>query len=257
MTINAIVQARISSTRLPGKVLLNALGRPFLSHMVERVRMAKKIDNVILATSLEQSDDSIADFCKQNKILCYRGNLNDVLDRYYQAAKEFNTDIVVRLTGDCPLIDPQIIDDVINTYEKVGYDYVANTLPPKWTVPEGMDVEVFSFKNLERAWREAKKPSDREHVTFYLWHNPQLFSVYRYNLPQDLSNYRLTLDYKEDFEVIKAIIENLYPKKPLFTMYDIINFLNSNPHIHNLNKNIQPNLGWQSAFEKDKKAGFK
>lgn len=246
----------MGSTRLPGKVLREINGRPMLSYMLERVFAAHSIDSVVLATSIDSSDDPVAELCREDNILCYRGSADDVLDRYYQAARRFKADIIVRLTGDCPLIDPRMIDDVIDAYKNRDYDYVANTIPPKWTVPDGMDVEVFSFQKLEQAWREAKRPSEREHVTFYFWKNPEVFSVYRYNLKEDFSEYRLTVDYPEDFEVVKSIFTSLYPGNPLFTMEDIINFLKDNPDIHKKNRDIEPTRGWQPALEKDKRCSF-
>lgn len=250
--IFAMIQARMSSKRLPGKVLMKIDGRPMLSYMLERVAAARNINKVVLITSIHPSDDPIAQLCKENNILCYRGSLDDVLDRYYQAAKKFRVDTIVRLTGDCPLMDPQMIDNVIEAYKKNNYDYVANTIPPKWTVPEGMDVEVFSFEKLREAWKNAKKPSEREHVTFYFWQNPKLFSIFQYHLPTDLSAYRLTVDYPRDFEVVKQIFNKLYPKNRLFSYLDIINFLKENEDLYKINSNIKANQGWQSAFEKDK-----
>ena len=129
-------------------------------------------------------------------------------------------------------------------------------MPPKGTYPDGMDVEVFSFQKLQRVWHEAKKPSAREHVTFYFIQHPELFSIFRHDLPEDLSKYRLTVDYLEDFEIVKAILNSLYSKNPLFTLGDIIDFLESNPEIFNINAHIKSNQGWHSAYEKDKNAGF-
>lgn len=254
--ICALIQARFSSTRLPGKILREINGRPMISYMLDRVAAAENIDKVVLITSTDSSDDPVEKLCKNNNILYYRGSLDDVLDRYYQAAKKLKADVIVRLTGDCPLMDPRMVEDVINVYKKGSYDFVSNSIPPNNTIPDGMDVEVFSFRKLEQAWHKTKKPSDREHVTFYFWQNPKLFSVFKYDLKKDLSSYRLTVDYPEDFEVIKAVFAELYPKNPLFTMEDIIDFLNDNPDIRNMNKNVKANQGWQSAREKDKKAGF-
>lgn len=251
----ALIQARMNSTRFPKKVLREINGKPMISYMLERARRATAIDKIILVTSTHPSDDALEELCEKNNILCYRGSMDDVLDRYYQAARKFKADTIVRLTGDCPLIDPIMIDELVSVYKKGSYDYVANTIPPKWTVPEGMDVEVFSFKNLKKAWREAKKPSEREHVTFYFWKNPEMFSVFRYNLDEDLSQYRLTVDYPEDLEVIKAIVKNFYPDNPCFGTKDIAAFLKANPDIRRFNKDIKPNQGWESAYEKDKKAG--
>jgi spore coat polysaccharide biosynthesis protein SpsF len=255
--IAGIIQARMGSSRLPGKVLKEIDGRPMLSYMLERISASKSVDKVAVATSVEPDDDHIIEFCKKEKILYYRGSLEDVLDRYYQAANKINCDVVVRMTADCPLIDPQVIDTIIDVYKGSTYDYVANTSPPeKITFPEGMDIEVFSFEALRKAWLEAKKPSEREHVTFYFWQNPQLFSIFRYDLSENLSDYRLTVDYPEDFEVIKSLITNLYSPRRLFTMKDIIAFLNIHPEIKGKNTGILPNKGWQSSFAKDKKAGF-
>lgn len=227
-----------------------------LALMLERVAAAKRIDGVLLATSRDASDDPIDEFCRKENTQCFRGSLDDVLDRYYQAAKASGADIVVRLTGDCPLIDPQLIDLLVDVYTKGQYDFVANTTPPDPTFPDGMDVEIFSFKNLERAWQEAKKPSEREHVTFYFWKNPQIFSLYRYDLDKNLSSYRLTVDYPEDFKVIEKIFAELYPRNRLFSMNDIIHFLDGHPSVREENKNIKPNQGWEPALDKDKQAGF-
>ena len=255
--ISVIIQARLSSLRLPGKVLQEVNGRPLLSYMLERVSAAKTLDWVVVITSVEPSDDPIVGLCQDENIPCYRGSLDDVLDRYYQAALQMKCDVVVRLTGDCPLIDPRVIDTVVSVYQAGQYDYVANTAPPDdATFPDGMDVEVFSFAALERAWREAKKPSEREHVTFYFWKNPQLFSTFRYDLPEDLSKYRLTVDYREDFEVISAALTELYPQNSQFTMDDVIAFLEAHPDILVKNAHIASNLGWQPALERDKQMGF-
>jgi len=255
--ICAIIQARMSSSRLPGKVLLEVNGRPLLSYMLERVSAAKSIHKVILATSIDQADDAVAAFCENEDILCYRGSLDDVLDRYYQAALMVGCETVVRLTGDCPLIDPEVIDTVVQRHCSGGYDYTANTSPPEGiTFPEGMDVEVFSFQALKRAWNEAKKPSDREHVTFYIVNNPRLFSVFRYDREEDFSRYRLTVDYPEDFGVVKDILTKIYSKNPKFSMKDIIAFLDAHQDIRRKNADILSFQGWQSAFEKDKQAGY-
>jgi spore coat polysaccharide biosynthesis protein SpsF (cytidylyltransferase family) len=253
----AVIQARMSSHRFPGKVLLEVDGRPLLAYMIERVALAKSIDKIVLATSLDSTDDPVAEFCAREKISCYRGSLDDVLDRYYQAASLTKCDTIVRLTGDCPLIDPQVIDTVLGHFHSGNYDYAANTAPPEGiTYPEGMDVEAFSFAVLEQAWKETVKPSDREHVTFYFWNNPDKFSISRHDLNENLSSYRLTVDYPEDFEVIKAIITQFYPDKPDFSMNDIISFLRSNHKVRDINSKIKGFQGWQTAFAKDEKAGF-
>ena len=215
------------------------------------------IFETVIATSEGEENDVIAEFCEQNQISCFRGSEDDVLSRYYECSKVYKANIVVRLTADCPLIDPQVIDEVVNIYMENDYDFVANTAPPEgFTYPEGMDVEVFSFQLLERAMNEAKKPSEREHVTHYFWQNPQLFSSYRVDLKQDFSAYRLTVDYPEDFEVAEEVFYGLLQKDPLFTMHDVIKFLDDNKDIKEKNSSFKPTAGWQSAFQKDKQAGF-
>lgn len=251
--VSAIIQARMTSSRLPGKVLFEINGRPLLSYMLDRVKAARTVDQLIVATSLQVSDNPIAGLCQREGIPCYRGSLDDVLDRYYQAARHYKSDVIVRLTGDCPLIDPQIIDAVVRKFQAGQYDYVANDAPPDgMTYPDGMDVEVFSFKALKRAWQEAKKPSEREHVTFYFWKNPHLFSTSRYDLKENLSGYRLTVDYREDFEMIRSLMDHFAENNSVFTMKEIISFLDENPEIKAINSHIASNQGWQAALEKDK-----
>jgi len=164
--ILAILQARVSSTRLPGKVLKPILGMPMLLRQIERVKQAKLIEQLLVATSDDKSDDPIEQLCRENDIACFRGSLDDVLDRFYQAAKPYQPDHIVRLTGDCPLIDPQLIDEVVVFCLSGDYDYVSNAFEP--TYPDGLDVEVFRFPCLQQAWEEAELPSEREHVTLFI-----------------------------------------------------------------------------------------
>jgi spore coat polysaccharide biosynthesis protein SpsF len=253
--IAALIQARMTSTRLPGKILADVHGRPMLARMFERVKAARSIDTLMLVTSTDSSDDPVVELCRQERVICFRGSLDDVLDRYYQAAHTIKPDVVVRLTGDCPLIDPTIIDRMVDVYRKQHCDYAANSAPPPGTFPDGMDVEVFSFKSLEQAWREADKPSHREHVTFYFWQNPQLFRLFRYDLDEDLSSVRLTVDYPEDLEVACEVYRRLYTQDPLFTMNDILALLHAHPEISGRNKDIMRNKGWESALAKDRQQG--
>jgi len=253
----AIIQARMNSSRLPGKVLKQVSGRPLISFMYERVSSSEELDYVVVATSQESSDDPIYEYCIKHAIPCQRGSLDDVLDRYYTVAEMMSADIVVRLTGDCPVIAPKVIDELVKVYKKGGYDYVANTAPPDGvTFPEGMDVEVFSMAALKRAWNEAKKPSDREHVTFYFWKNPDIFSCYRYDLEEDYSMFRLTVDYPQDFELIEKILMELYEDDPLFTMREIICYLEKNPLVRQLNADIESFSGWKPSLDRDIEQGF-
>jgi spore coat polysaccharide biosynthesis protein SpsF len=253
--IAALIQARMKSTRLPGKILADVGGRPMLARMFERVRMAKAVDQLMLVTSTDPSDDPVVEFCIRENVPCFRGSLEDVLDRYYQAALMIKPDTVVRLTGDCPLIDPLIIDSMIAVYKQGHYDYVANSAPPPGTFPDGMDVEVLSFPALERAWIETDKPSHREHVTFYFWQNPDKFRTLRYDGTQDLSSVRLTVDHPQDLEVVREIYARLYAANPFFSMADILALLQQDPGIMDRNKAIRRNEGWASAFEKDRTQG--
>lgn len=252
----AIIQGRMGSSRLPGKVLKPILEKPMLIRMVERVSCAHLLNEIIIATTDSDMDEEIVDVCKKNGLSYFCGSEDDVLDRYYQTARTFGTDVIVRLTADLPLIDPAVIDYVVNEFLTGEYDYVANTEPLPSTYPDGMDVMVFSFKALKQAWHEAVKPSDREHVTFYFWNHPEKFRIHRVKHDPDWSEYRLTVDYPEDFELVKAVFENLYPNNPFFTLKDIVGFLESNPNIKKLNRHIVRNIGWQKAFEKDRKVGF-
>jgi spore coat polysaccharide biosynthesis protein SpsF len=254
--ICAIIQARMSSTRLPGKVLKPVLGRPLLAHMLERVSRAHTLHKIAVATTVSSVDTEIVSACEQSGFVCFRGSEDDVLDRYYQTAREFGAEVIVRLTSDCPLMDPVVVDHVVSIFLDGQYDYVSNTAPLPSTWPDGMDVEVFPFPALERAWREAVKPSDREHVTFYLWNNPDKFHVYRVEHDPDWSEYRLTVDYPQDLELVNAVFEALYPSNPAFTLEEIVAFLEAKPRVKKLNQGIIRNIGWQTAFKKDRLAGF-
>lgn len=233
--VGAIIQARMGSTRLPGKVLREINGRPMLAYMLERVAAARRVHIVAVATTDLPEDDLIEELCDKQGVFVYRGSQEDVLDRYLQCARRLNLDVVVRVTSDCPLIDPCIIDELVAVYLAGSCDYVANTIPPVGTYPNGMDVEVISYAAIERAWTDAKDQSEREHVTSYVWQRPHMFRTYRYDLSENLSRYRLTVDYMEDLEVVKAILTNLHVRNPLFSMGDIVGFLQENPELANSN----------------------
>jgi len=250
--IAAIIQARMGSSRLPGKVLKPILGRPMIDLMIERVKWSKKLDKIIVATSQNQQDDEIADYCNENSILCFRGDETNVLKRYYEAAMKFNASTIVRLTSDCPLIDFNIIDKAIVLFEKNKYDFVSNTVPMPSTFPDGMDVEVFNFENLKKAYINAKLPSEKEHVTFHFW-KTGLFNCYKFDYKYNYSDYRITVDYPEDFEVVKKVFENLYNIKNNFDIKDIVNFLKQNKKISMIQKKFKRNASWEKSFLEDKK----
>jgi len=244
--ITAIIQARFSSTRLPGKVLLPLGDKTVLERVVDRVSKAKNISQVVLATSSEKDDDQIFELCNQKGVKCFRGDLNDVLDRYYQAAKEFEAKNICRITADCPLIDPEIIDRVADKFLEAGYDYISTGRITS-TFPDGMDTEIFTFESLERAWKEAKLSSEREHVTPYIWKNTDKFKIYTYESGQDLSSYRLTLDEEKDYQLIKNIYENLED----LSMKSIIDYLNSHLELTNINSSIKRDEGYDKSLKND------
>ncbi|MCD6248974.1 MAG: glycosyltransferase family protein [candidate division Zixibacteria bacterium] len=235
--ILGILQARMSSSRLPGKVLKTIMNRPMLELQLERLSRVKRMDKLIVATSDQPDDAPIAELCERLGVDCFRGSLHDVLERYYQAALEYQPDYIVRLTGDCPVTDPDVIDHVIDSCVSGQYDYVSNTIIP--TYPHGLDVEVFPFASLEKAQKVAQLPYQREHVTPYLYQNPEIFNVANVTNSTNLSVWRWTVDEPEDFELISAIYEALYPNDPEFGTMDIVKFLKDHPEIAVINSKHQ------------------
>ncbi len=250
VTVLAIIQARVSSTRLPGKVLRTILGKPMLQLQIERINAARKIDQLVVATSDQPSDQPLVELCRQLKVDCFRGNLENVLDRFYQCARRYRPEVVVRLTGDCPLIDPTVIDQVIQHLFANDYEYVSNTVEP--TYPDGLDVEAFHFKVLETAWREATLSSERDHVTPFIWKQPDRFRIANVKNDTDLSHMRWTVDKLEDFQLVESIYKGLYPETPLFTTEDILQFFRENPDLLRLNEHSERNEGYQKSLKEDK-----
>ncbi len=248
----AIVQARMQSTRLPKKILLPLAGeKTALECMLDRVKHSKEINTVVVAASDAPADRELHEFLEKIGQPHFAGSEQDVLDRYFGAAKKFcdPDDIIVRLTSDCPVIDPTVMDRVVRFHREGGYDFASNSLEP-YSFPDGMDTEVFSFKLLERAASEAVLPSHREHVTFYFWQNPALFKIGYLKNATDQSSYRLTLDYPGDYEVLKHIYAHFAPRTD-FSMQEIVAFLDAHPDIKDLNSEAVRNAGWQSALKKD------
>lgn len=234
-----IVQARMGSTRLPGKIMKDLDGKPLLVRMINRLTKAKKPDKIVVATSNLIEDDEIVNLCKRENFEYFRGSSNDLLDRHYQCAKKFDAKIISKIPSDVPLIDPFVVDLVFDFFEKNKFDYVSNLHPPSF--PDGFDVEIFSFDVLKNAWQNSQKNYEREHTTPYIWENPKKFSIGNVLMPggQDLSQkYRLTIDYKEDYQVIKDVFSNLYPQNPAFSYIDIINFLQKQPETFHKNNHL-------------------
>jgi len=235
----AIIQARMGSTRLPGKVMKDLKGKPVLWHVIERVKQAENIDQTIIATTTAQRDSIIFEKAKEWGVKAYRGSEEDVLARHYEAANKYEIDTVVRITSDCPLIDPHIIDEIVEYYNNDDYTLVTNAGSDlnNRTYPRGLDTEVFSFEVLEKAYKNAEEKYQREHVTPYIYENYE--DVYYYKNNQDLSNYRLTLDTKEDFELIKALYNKLYNGNHDFYLNEIIEVLNKNKELLKINQKIK------------------
>jgi len=245
--IVAIVQARMGSSRLPGKVLADVCGKPMLWHVMNRLNMVPSIDELVVATSTKQTDDSVAHFCLENNFRCFRGSETDVLDRYYQAARQYGAKVVIRITADCPLIDPQVVQTVIDTYLKGGYDYVSNTL--RYSYPDGLDVEAFSFSALKIAWQKAEMPAEREHVTPYLRTNGR-FRVYNVENDIDLSGryLRWTVDEPSDMELIRIIYERLGFKEEGFGQKAILQLLDEEPNLMEINMGNICNGGYYKSL---------
>ena len=239
--IGIIIQARMSSTRLPGKVLLKLAGKEVLWHVIMRCRASKFVDRVIVATSTDPSDNIIERLCKKYDFDIYRGSLTNVLERYYLAAKENKLDTVVRITSDCPLIDPVLIDAVIVKFNKGRYDYLSNIVKANQTnFPIGLSVEIFSFPALEKNYKSAKLDYEKEHVTPYFYENTNKFKVAPIlkPLPGYEKSHRVTLDYPEDFKVIKTIYDKLYSKNNIIDTKKALEFLTKNPKISLINSSV-------------------
>ncbi len=236
--IVTIIQARTGSTRYPGKILKPVLSQPILYRMVERVMQSKLKGSVVIATTDQPEDRVIEKICQLNEWNCYRGDSLDLLSRHYRAARKWNADIVLKIPSDCPLIDPRVIDRVIETYLNNSYDYVSNLHPA--TYPDGNDVEVISMDALEYSWVMAKRNFEREHTTPFIWENRDLFNIGNVEWESGLNysmSHRFTLDYPEDYRFIREIFEHLYPHNPTFSLSDILNLLNEKPELQQINSN--------------------
>jgi spore coat polysaccharide biosynthesis protein SpsF len=251
----AIIQGRMSSSRLPGKILADIAGQPMLTRVFIRTSRAKTLNEVIFATTTDASDDPVAEYCDFSGIPFTRGSLFDVLDRYYQAAKSTKADYVVRITADCPVIDPELIDNVVNTLLSDEYDFVCNRLPPPWlrTYPIGLDIEACSFKMLSKAWKDAKEPQHREHAMPYFYEGVQLLAVNRQlsegvssrgykvallNHTTDFGDYRWTVDTPEDLEFMREVYSRFNGRDD-FTWKEVLDLVHDNPELMKINAGIE------------------
>jgi spore coat polysaccharide biosynthesis protein SpsF len=218
---------------------MEVLGKPLLAYLFERVKRAKLLKKIVVATTILKEDDLIAEFCEAYSIPCYRGEVEDVLGRYLGAAQQFSADVIVRLTGDCPLLDPDVIDKVVTSYFQLypKIDYVANTL--ERTYPRGLDVEVFSLESLKIADREVKSAADREHVTSFIYKHPERFILSSVTDEKNTSRFRWTVDTQDDFRLIETLIKAIYPHNPNFTLDDLLSLVQCHPEWQQINSHIQ------------------
>jgi spore coat polysaccharide biosynthesis protein SpsF len=259
----AIIQARMDSSRLPGKVLLDIGGQPMLGRVVERVRRASTVSQVVVATTIDASDDPVEQFCRDRGYPYSRGSAQDVLDRYYQAARKYKADIVVRVTADCPVIDPGLIDDAVRALFEVRsskpgeakyattftgsnlplatrYDFIANRLPPPWgrTYPIGLDVEVCTFAGLEIVWKEATLPHQREHVMPFFYDHPERFRIRLLNHTEDVGAYRWTVDTQQDLELLRLIYSR-FASRDDFSWLEVLALFKQEPELDQINAQVR------------------
>jgi len=234
MKVVAIIQARTGSTRLPGKVLADVGGKTMLARVTERLQRASSLNELLVATTDLPADDLVVAECRKYSVSISRGDQEDVLDRYYRAAQLAKADVIVRITSDCPLIDPEITDKTVSAFLEATPDYAANTLVR--TYPRGLDTEVFSMEALARAWREAAIPYQRAHVTPYFYENPSKFRLVSVSAPQDLSEFRWTVDTPEDLEFVRGIYQRFEGR--VFGWRDVLTLLEREPELTDLNRLI-------------------
>jgi len=248
--IACIIQARVNSKRFRGKILMPLLNKTILQYQLERLKKLKNVNTLILATTKNKNDNKLVKIAKEKKILFYRGDQNNVLKRYYKCALTNKVTTIIRITADCPLIDVKYISILLKFFLKNKYDYCSNV--DLNYLPDGFHCEVFNFKSLKNAYKLATSSFDKEHVTSFIWSNPQIFSIskFRGRKPKLYKkNIRLTLDYHEDYIIIKKIFDNLYKKNRYFTLEQILKFLKKNKKITNINKKYI-NLQWKKFHSK-------
>tara|TARA_B100001540_G_scaffold270437_1_gene253647 strand:- start:1222 stop:1986 length:765 start_codon:yes stop_codon:yes gene_type:complete len=246
--LDCIIQARMGSSRLPGKIMMKIdSNQNVLDSIISQLQHSKLINRIIIATTTKNEDDVIEKYCLENSIKIFRGDELDVLDRYFQCAKKFNSKNIVRITADCPLIDPQIVDKVISKYRSGNYDYFTNVL--NRTFPIGTDVEVFSFKILNDVWDNAKLPSEREHVTLFIRNNKLKCKIGNFKNKTNLKYIRITLDRQEDLELLREIKKKL--KQNPILINDIVKLMNKKPELLRINQNISNNEGILKSLKTD------
>jgi len=252
--IGCIIQARMSSSRLPGKILMKIENNDtILDFVINQLKSSKNLDAIIIATTNLPVDDQIVEFAKKRQIKCFRGSEKNVLTRYHDCAKYFSLDTIVRITSDCPLIDPSLLDYLIQKFVEGDYDFISPGFPR--TFPQGSaDIEVFSFQSLEKMWHEATKPSEREHVCTYIYNNPKKFNIHTIPNTLNLSNLKWSVDRKEDLKFVQEIVKKI-SKRPILTD-DILNVLKNEPKLVQINKNYILEEGYKKSIKEDQRLGF-
>jgi spore coat polysaccharide biosynthesis protein SpsF (cytidylyltransferase family) len=248
--ITCIIQARTNSNRLENKVLLKILNSPVIVHILDRIKKSNYIEQIILATSSNSDDQILIDIANDNQIISFKGNEFDVLDRFYNAAKEYDADPIIRITGDCPLIDPILIDKMVKFFLENDFDYISNTI--ERTFPDGLDIEIFTFATLKKAFSEATWFSEHEHVTPYIIKNPKLFKLFSFTNDDNLSHFRWCLDEESDYKMIQKIYQEFEPDT-FFSTKDILELLEKKPEISKINFGIPTNEGYNNSVKNDKK----
>lgn len=238
MKVVAIIQARMGSERLPGKVLLSVGGQPMIALEINRLRSARSLDEIVVATTDRAIDDPIEGLCKEMGVECFRGSENDVLDRYYQTARRYHGEGIVRITGDCPFVDPHVVDQVVQVFrdKQPSCEYASNIFPVR-TFPRGLDTEVIRFDALEQAWLEASDPASREHVTPHIYRNPSRFNIVSFTNEADFSSMRWTVDTDEDFRFVSIVCEHLSNDR--FSWKEVVALLACHPSWQKINEQVR------------------
>jgi len=245
--IGCIIQARIGSERLPKKILKKLDKKTVLDYVIEQTKYSKKIEKIFVATTNLIEDNIIEEFCQKRKIICFRGNVDDVLDRHYQCAKKYSLDPIVRVTSDNPLVDPEIIDLAIKKYEENKFDMV--TTCNKRSYPYGISVEVFSFAVLEESWKKSKLLSEREHVILYIQNEKNNFRIFNLINSKDLTYINCTIDNEADFKLVQEVVSNIR-ERPIL-MKHLVELFEKNPQLLEINKNSDPYEGHKLSFKKE------
>ena len=248
--ITVMIQARTGSSRLPSKVLTKIENEPMIWHVINRAKKIKSVQQITLITTRNKNDKILLKIAKDNGIIGFSGDAHDVLNRHYQCALRYDADPIIRITSDCPLIDPNVVEEILQFYLTHDYDYVSNTIIP--TYPDGLDTEIFSFTALKRCVMNAKWNSEREHVTPYMKNNPEKFKIFNYENKKDLSRFRWTVDEKRDLQFVRAIYSKMKPKT-IFSMQEILKIISKNPNLLKINNDIIRNEGYFKSLKNDRR----